>query len=208
MMGHMQPAVTNAFDLTRVSRVADSEAGTDFTRSCASNGGDPFRWYCLLLAPRAETAARDRLEDAGFGVFLPLVTIIRRHARRREARQVPAFPRYLFVRLDVAAPGWTRVYRLPGSGVLRIMGPRPETPAPLPAGTVERLQAAGWDRPLGADATPALIEAGADVRVTDGPFVDHHGICQWSDGTRVRVLLSLLGRQVPAVLPLRQVARA
>jgi transcriptional antiterminator RfaH len=207
-MGAVQTMRANTFDPARISRVSDESQGAGFTRPCVSYGADPWRWFCLLVAPRCEVVARDALDAAGFGAFVPLVTVIRRHARREEARQVPAFPRYLFARLDLSTPGWTRVYRLPRSGVLRVIGARPEAPTPLPVGAVERLQAAGWDRPIGEDLAPALLEAGADVRVTDGPLVDQLGVCQWSDGTRVRVLLSLLGRQVPTMLPLHQVARA
>jgi transcriptional antiterminator RfaH len=172
--------------------------------SCGSHGG--LRWYCAAAAPRREVDARDALEDAGFAAFLPLVAVTIRHARKERVEQRAVFPGYLFVALDVSRPGWRLAAHT--KGIRRLFGSTPERPTPLPIGLVERMLAVGFDQPIVADVTPALIAAGADVRITDGPMLDHRGICQWDDGTRCRVLLSILGREIEVVLKRGQVEPA
>jgi transcription antitermination factor NusG len=115
------------------------------------------------------------------------------------------FPRYVFLRFDVHADAWRRAY---GSRCIRIFGPTPERPAPLPPGVVEAWQAEGLDRPIMRDLAPDLIAAGAEVTLAAGPFADHRGVCLWDDGKRVRVLLSLMGAEVPASVPRAQVVPA
>lgn len=186
-----------------VLRLRPRTADGDFTLPCGSYSG--ARWYCAETGPGRESLATDRLQHLGFAVFLPLCIREVRHARRVEVVQRPLFPRYLFLRFDVGADPWRRAY---ASQCVRIHGPTPEQPTPLPAGMVERWQAEGWDKPLARDLGPELIAAGAHVALTAGPFCDARGVCLWDDGTRCAVLLSVMGRQVQANMPREQVARA
>lgn len=173
-----------------------------FTLACGSHSGP--RWFCAQAAPRRETEARDKLDENGFGAFLPLVLVERRHARRVGLVQRPMFPGYLFVRLDLGEAGWRGAAHT--RHIRRLFGSTPESPTPLGLGIVERMIALGYDRPVTADLAPDLIAAGAVVTITDGPFADHRGVCLWSDAKRCRVLLSMLGGQVQATLPRRLVA--
>jgi len=184
--------------------VAAPRDGKGFTLPCGSL--PDARWFCASVGPGREGLARDRLEGLGFGAFLPVVTRRVRHARQTWIAARPLFPRYLFLRFDARRDAWKRAYTL-GLGV-RIFGASPERPTPLPAGLVEGWIAEGFDRPIGRDLAPDLIAAGAEVRLTDGPFCDSLGVCLWDDGRRVRVLLSLLGRQVQAEVARERVARA
>jgi hypothetical protein len=43
---------------------------------------------------------------------------------------------------------------------------------------------------------PVPLEVGTTARLLDGPMADLTGICQWSDGRRVSLLMQLLGRPV------------
>ena len=177
--------------------------GPVFTRPCGSYSGP--RWYCATTGPGREALAQARLEHLGFAAFLPLVAREVRHARQVAVLMRPMFPRYVFLRFDLAADQWRRAY---AARCLRIFGPTPEQPAPLPLGVVEAWQAEGLDRPIVRDIAPDLIAAGAEVTLAAGPFADHRGVCLWDDGTRVRVLLSLMGCQVPATMPRGQVVPA
>jgi transcription antitermination factor NusG len=200
----MQPQAANLIDHAGfpVIRI-EPRNGRDFTLPCGSYSGP--RWYCATTGPGREALAQDRLAHLGFAAFLPLVAREVRHARRVAVVMRPMFPRYVFVRFDVAADPWRRAY---AARCVRIFGATPERPAPLPAGLVERWQAEGLDRPIMRDVAPDLIAAGAEVTLSAGPFADHRGVCLWDDGQRVRVLLSLLGGQVPASVPRGQVVRA
>jgi transcription antitermination factor NusG len=194
------------FDAAAVSvlRNSDSAAG-DFTLPCCCNGAPGPRWYVASVRWGAAEIARDMLTHLDFGTFLPLIACEVRHARRVRIVERPLFPGYVFLRFDVRAEPWRRAYQ---TRRIRIFGSAPDRPVPLPAGLVERWVAEGWDRPLPRDVAADLIAAGAHVAITAGPFADHHGLCLWDDGQRVRVLLSLLGRQLEASLPRGQVVPA
>jgi transcription antitermination factor NusG len=187
-----------------VLRNSDAAAG-GFTQPCRCNGEPGPRWYCASVRFGSAEMARDALDFLDFGTFLPLVACEIRHARRVRVVERPLFPGYVFLRFDVRAEAWRRAYQ---TRRIRIFGSAPDRPVPLPAGLVERWIAEGWDRPLPRDVAADLIAAGAHVAITDGPFADHHGLCLWDDGQRVRVLLSLLGRQLEASLPRGQVVPA
>jgi transcriptional antiterminator RfaH len=175
------------------------------TQSCGSlPAASSHRWYCASVGARREQIARDRLAHLGFGCFLPIVARRIRHARRTEVVERAMFPAYVFIRLDTAAPDWRRINQH-GLNV-RLHGATCERPTPLPIGLVEGWLALGWDKPIAQNIVPQLIAAGAKVRIIDGPFAGRDGVCLWSDATRVRVLMSLLGRQVEATVVRERVA--
>jgi transcriptional antiterminator RfaH len=115
----------------------------------------------------------------------------------------PLFPRYLFVAFDKHRQRWRAIHST--RGVQRLFSSGPETPMPVPHGLVEAIRAGEAERLVVQDMVPAFIAAGAAVRVTDGPLVNHRGVCRWDAGTRVRILLSLFGRETEVTLPRQQV---
>jgi transcription antitermination factor NusG len=161
-------------------------------RRAAAIPADPARWYCVQTDRLREGEVRDRLEDQGFGTFLPLVIAMRAvRPGVRQATAIPAFPTYLFARFDVQADRWRSIIYT--RGVRGLFSSTPDRPSPVPARQIEALLAMGYDKPIAADPRPTLISAGLVVRVTDGPFADHEGVCLWDDRQRVRLLLDILG---------------
>lgn len=168
-----------------------------------------LRWFVLQTEPRCEAWVAGELSQAGFTTFLPQVMHhCREHpartqsrAKRRQplytTRPVPAFPGYLFVAFDEAVDPWRKLTRT--MGVKRIMMRSSERPAPVPAGVVDRLRRESDGRLMLRSPAP-LFEAGAILRIEDGPFADHNGVCLWNDETRVRVLLDLFGRSTEVTL--------
>lgn len=192
-----------SFDAATIPTLRGKSTGSGFTLACGSNSDE--RWYCATTAPGREALAVDRLEHLGFAAFLPLVAREVRHARRVEIVERPLFPRYIFLRFAPGGQRWRQAY---GARCLRIFGATPERPTPLPPGLVERWQAEGLDKPLMRDLAPELLQAGARISITAGPFCDHAGVCLWDDGTRVAVLLSMFGTETRATLPRRMVREA
>ena len=145
---------------------------------------------------RREIEVRNRLEEQGFGAFLPLVLVERRHARKVEIAQVAMFPSYIFARFDTEAPGWRSVAHT--RGVRRIFGTTPERPTAIPARAIDWMIARGYDRPITEDPRTAFdpIPAGAAVEVLDGAWTDHRGVCLWDDGRRARLAMTLFGREM------------
>lgn len=161
------------------------------TPECGSHSGR--RWYCVQTERGREAEVRDRIEAQGFGAFLPLVIAVRPvRPGIMQAATVAAFPTYLFAAFDVRADPWRRIIYT--RGVRGLFSSTPETPTPVRQREIEALLALGYDRPIAHDPRPALIDAGAKLRVTAGPFTDLHGVCLWDDRKRVALLMDLFGR--------------
>ena len=158
------------------------------------------RWYVVQTRPRDESRALFHLARQGFESYLPRFLKCRRHARKMDIAPVPLFPGYLFVALDLAAARWRSIQGTVGVSRLVCHG---ENPAPIPEGVVEeimgRQNADGWVLLHPETA----LRRGQVVEISDGPLVDLQGIFEGLDsGERVVVLLSLLGREVRARVPL------
>jgi transcription antitermination factor NusG len=167
---------------------------------CGRYSDPAFRWLCVHTGAGQEKLAKDHISALGMPAWLP--------RWRSEGRTRPLFPRYLFVQADPDAGLWPRIFRQPG--VVTILGTRStrlERPASVPASVLDIL----WRQcaadgviyppePLVADrATP--IPCGTTVLLASGAMIGLTGICQWSDGKRVRLLLEILGRGVRVTVP-------
>ena len=80
-------------------------------------------WCVVRTHPRAERRAHAALHLRGFEAYLPLVTV---RWRNRTWHTGPAFPAYLFVRLDLTRP-WHPVTACPGVYHLLRVNSRPAT---------------------------------------------------------------------------------
>lgn len=150
-------------------------------------------WYVVHTQPNAEIRALGHLLRQGFEPYLPRFTASRRHARKVEVVVRALFPRYLFVRLDLAKERWRAILSTVGVAGLVMGGDRP---AAVPAGVIEEIRAredeAGMVR-----VAPAGLRQGQKVRVTAGPLADFDGVFDGlDDRQRVIVLLNLMGRNI------------
>jgi transcriptional antiterminator RfaH len=162
---------------------------------------DPlFRWLCVHTGPGQEDLAKNRITELGIPAWLP--------RWRSEGRIRPLFPRYLFVQVDLDAGLWPAIFRQPG--VVTILGTRStrlERPATVPAEVLDILwQQCAADgviyppEPAPVDRTTP-IPCGTKVQLASGAMIGLTGICLWSDGKRVRLLLEILGRGVAVTVP-------
>lgn len=159
----------------------------------ASETASRPRWYCVRTQPRREhIAAANLRERVGIEVFAPRI-----HVRRSTrtglvcALAEALFPGYLFARFEY--PQQLR-HVISTSGVTGIVsfGAQPPTVAD---GVIEFLRA--QVRLTDRAAEPVFSE-GAWVRIVGGCFRNVEGrVLSFDDRTeRVRVLLTLLGRDV------------
>ena len=168
------------------------------TPECGSHPGRS--WYCVQAERGRETEVRDRLEDQGFGAFLPLIIAMRPvRPGVRQAAAVAAFPGYLFAAFDVRADSWRSIIYT--RGVKGLFSASPDRPTAVPRRQIEKLLELGYDRPIVEDPRPALIEVGARVRVEGGPFADQQGVCLWDDRRRVRLLMEVMGGAREVTVP-------
>lgn len=159
-------------------------------------------WFVASTRPHQESRAADNLRRQNYDVWLPRLKRTRRHARRFDTVLTPVFPGYVFIAFDPAVEPWRQINGTFGVRHL-VCGER--GPRALPSSFVDQLKARS-EGDVVCDQT-TWLEPGAKVRVISGPFVDCIGTLVRADSsTRVRLLLSLLGGDVDAVLPLASVA--
>ena len=129
------------------------------------------------------------LARQGFVTFTPVLARTVRHGRQFRTSNAPLFPRYLFVQFNVALDRWRSVNGT--FGVSRLMMAA-ESPLPVPIGVIEDMMSS---QEAGAVAS---FEPGDAIRVATGPFSGLTGrLARLEAGTRVNVLLSILGGTVP-----------
>lgn len=156
-------------------------------------------WYAAHTQPKGETLAADNLRRQGFDAYLPRYLRRRRHARRVDWAAVPLFPRYLFVRMDIEQVRWRAIHSTFGVQHLVCHG---ETPAALPAGIVEDIQAREDIGGLVAVKVAPPFAKGEAVQVTEGAFAEQVGLFDgMTDDERVSILLTLLGREIKVRVP-------
>ncbi len=156
-------------------------------------------WFCLRSQPRREHVAAAHLRDrVGVGVFAPRIHVRKSLRSGRVADFAePLFPGYLFARFRYREQ-WRQVVSTQGvSGVVSF---GEQVPA-VADGVIDylRAQIATSDQ-LG----PApLFAAGAWVRIVNGCFRNTEGqVVHFDSRTeRVRLLLTLLGREIQVSVP-------
>lgn len=154
---------------------------------------DGERWFAIHALPFCEPRAQVNLEQQGFRTFMPKRRKTVRHARKLRTVESPFFPRYFFVVLDLDRDRWRSVNGTYGVSRLVMRGDLPE---PVPRGVVETLLASADER--GTLHLAEQLKVGSPVRMLAGPFADQLATLERLDDLgRVRVLVDLLGRQVP-----------
>ncbi len=154
------------------------------------------RWYAVHTLPFAEKRAQTQLANQQFRTFLPKRQKTVRHARKMTNVVAPFFPRYLFIVLDLTRDRWRSVNGTFGVASLVMGG---DLPCPVPPGIVESMLDL-------ADAAGLLqlhpdLKVGSPVRLAAGPFAEQLAVLdRLDDSGRIRVLLNMLGRQVPVSL--------
>ena len=111
------------------------------------------------------------------------------------------FGNYMFVEFDTANERWQAVWST--RGVSRLLGASALSPTPLRDGIVEALMAIQDASPYGVvldfgprqDGRLGTLVDNTPVQILTGPMAGYEGLVAADQGTRVRVLLSLFGRE-------------
>jgi transcriptional antiterminator RfaH len=154
------------------------------------------KWYVVYSKSQKEEFAEFCLRLRGIEVFLP--KLLFPESLRKRKRIVPLFPNYLFTR--ICTPDQYHCVRWT-PGVKRIVSFN-GTPAPLDESVVTFLKQEGT--PDGIIAARLDVRMGQEVQITGGPFEGLVGIIQEPPGAkgRVKILMTLLSRQVKVEVPL------
>lgn len=150
------------------------------------------QWCVIHTQPRGEKRAEQNLRLQGYSIFAPFIAKRVRHARRFKSVQIPLFPRYIFVELDMSRDPWRSINGTGGVSKLVTVNDRP---VPLPDGLVDALMES--DLCNQQTAALAIFRVDEPVLINDGPFADLIGrIERIDDKGRVQVLLEIMGRAV------------
>ncbi len=157
------------------------------------------QWYVVYSKPNREEYAQYHLQRKGIEVFFPRLQLPVSSAKQRQV--IPLFPSYLFAQLHL--PGeHSAVIWCPGVKCLVSFN---SIPAPLDDGVVHFLRSKASEEGLiGAHANLAV---GQEVNITEGPFEGLKGVIQRPPDAkgRVQVLMKLLNRDLPVVVPIAHI---
>lgn len=169
-------------------RLVQSRARLD-SRAGARTMPSDFGWYVVQALPRKEGFVKDRIEDLGCEVFLPLLA--ERRPGWRRACVGPLFPGYLFARLsegDVARVRWMH-------GVNSILGE--DRPRAIADHVVQKIRSQADLQ--GRVCLGLGSKRGERVRILNGPLAGLIGLMERpasSPEERVSVLVELFQRVV------------
>jgi transcription elongation factor/antiterminator RfaH len=161
-------------------------------------------WYVIQTKPGNEQRVETNLLNQEIETFLPLVETYQWKSGKMVETIRPFFPNYLFGRLDIGLHyhkvKWTR-------GVRKILGAGNE-PVPISGKVIQSIK----ERMVNGNIVRLEDEMkeGDLVQIISGPFKDLTGIFQkkMSDSGRVRILLSLVGVDVPIQISRMQIKKA
>ncbi|MEV6909699.1 transcription termination/antitermination protein NusG [Amycolatopsis sp. NPDC051071] len=190
----------------------------------------PGEWYVVHSYAGYENKVKTNLEtrtqtldveDYIFQIEVPTeeVTEIKNGQRKLVQRKV--LPGYILVRMDLNDASWSAVRNTPGvtgfvgatsrpspltvDDVLKFLAPKVEA-APAKPGKGE---AAASESQLGGPAVEVDFEIGESVTVMDGPFATLPATISEVnvDGQKLKVLVSIFGRETPVELSFNQVSK-
>jgi len=154
------------------------------------------------LETRIETMG---LENSVFAIDIPteMVTEIKEGGRRVETEK-KVFPGYVLVRMELDDRSWAAVRNTPGvTGFVGSQG----KPTPLTREEYNKImKRASIEAPK---KTSTSLEVGQSVKVISGPLAEFDGIVSEvsPEANKVKVMVSIFGRETPVELSFDQVAR-
>ncbi len=178
--------------------------------------GAPGDWYVVHTYAGYESRARQNLEsritslnmeDYIYQIELPTQeeTIIK--GGKRQTVQQKTFPGYLLVRMEMTDESWAAVRYTPN--VTGFVGQTTSHPSPLSIGEVVRFLAPPKEEKKVEAPRVVDFEVGESVTVMDGPFATLPATINEinPDSQKVKVLVSIFGRETPVELSFNQVSK-
>ena len=193
-----------------------AEESEDFSGASVSpvEERDPrANWYVIHTYSGYENKVRENLkkriismkmQDQIFSVLVPTEEEIEFKDGRKKTVQKKVYPGYVLIEMVMTDQSWYVVRNTPG--VTGFVSPGAK-PVPLPPEEVKKIkQLMGMEAP---SRVKIDLQVGQSVRVVHGPFQDVHGLVEEVSPERekVRVLISIFGREPPVELDFVQVEK-
>jgi transcription termination/antitermination protein NusG len=178
----------------------------------------PGDWYVVHSYAGYENRVKGNLEsrtqslnmeDYIFQIEVPVHQVTEIKQGKRQQVQEKVLPGYILVRMDLTDESWAAVRNTPGvTGFVGLSS----RPSPLSLGEVAALLAPEpEEKAARAEVTRSAVEyeVGESVTVMDGPFATLPATVNEinSDTQKLKVLVSIFGRETPVELSFDQVAK-
>jgi transcriptional antiterminator NusG len=172
------------------------------------------KWYVLHTYSGYENKVRDNLrhrvesmglEDRIFDIKIPTEEIIEiKEGGRRVTTDKKVFPGYVLVRMELDDQSWGVVRNTPGvTGFVGAQG------KPSPLSREEYNQIMRRTRSDAPKKTSSNLQVGQSVKVVSGPLAEFDGTISevQPEAGKVKVMVSIFGRETPVELSYNQVTR-
>jgi transcriptional antiterminator NusG len=208
--GEPVPAPEAASDEPTEEPVSDDPAD-EMRRALAHLPGD---WYVVHSYAGYENKVKTNLEsrisslnmeDYIFQIEVPTEEVMEVKGGKRQSVVRKKLPGYLFVRMDLTDESWSAVRNTPG--VTGFVG---QTSRPTPLTVDEVVKQLAPPKQKAVVAQKAVdFEVGESITVTDGPFATLPATINEInlDSQKLKVLVSIFGRETPVELSFNQVAK-
>ncbi|MCL4338284.1 transcription termination/antitermination protein NusG [Patescibacteria group bacterium] len=173
---------------------------------------DEGKWFVIHTYSghenKAAAAMRQRIDTMNlsakiFEVVVPMRNIVVvRHGKKEETKE-KIFPGYILVRMNLDDESWLAVRTTPGVTAFVGAGNKP---TPISDKEVEAILKFTQ---LSAPKFKTKFSKGEAVKIVDGPFADFLGTVDSidEDKGKVKVLVSIFGRETPVELDFLQVSK-
>jgi transcriptional antiterminator NusG len=223
--GEAGAGAADAADGTDVTGAADGATGSDgageldpVARFTAELRSLPGEWYVVHSYAGYENRVKANLEsrtqslnmeDYIFQIEVPVHQVIEIKGGKRQQVSEKVLPGYILVRMDLTDESWAVVRNTPGvTGFVGLSS----RPSPLSLGEVASLLAPEPEEAVAkTEVTRTAMEftVGESVTVMDGPFATLPATVNEinSDTQKLKVLVSIFGRETPVELSFDQVSK-
>lgn len=199
----------------RTGRKADGASAISAAGEAAAAGEEGLkkgmRWYVVHTYSGRENKVRETIErlirNSGqqerFGkVLVATEEVAEMKKGKKKVSQRKLFPSYILIEMEMSEEAWGLIENVPG--VTHFVG-GVKKPFPIPKKDVDRILGRMEKKEGIVPEVPFTL--GEHVRVVDGPFADFTGVVDEINPERgkVKVLVSIFGRETPVELDFLQV---
>lgn len=172
------------------------------------------RWYIIHtysgFEEKVKTALQERIKSAGqtdfFGeILVPTEQVVEMIKGSKKTSSRKFFPGYILLNLELNEATWHTV-----RGTPKVTGFVGNDLNPEPLSDEDAMKIISRIKDGALKPKPKVsYEAGDQVRVIDGPFSNFQGVVDevFPDKGRVRVMVSIFGRETPVELEFIQVTK-
>ena len=176
------------------------------------------RWYVVHTYSgyenKVKTDLEHRIETYGLeervvDIKIPVEEVTEiKEGGERKTKEAKVFPGYVLVRMEIDDNTWAVVRNTPGvTGFVGIDG----KPTPLRREEFDKIMRRSGERGSTAampKRTSVDLEVGQAIKVLSGPLADFDGLVSevMPDSNKVKVMLTIFGRETPVELTLDQVS--